>query len=687
MNRAAGSELVVVLAPAGRDARVACTLLQESGMQAIACANLGELMAAVENEAGMLLLTDDALLHADLRPLNAWVRKQPAWSDLPVVVLTSQGGSHERNPAAQRLTGTLANVSFVERPFHATTLISVARSSLRARRRQYQARERLDALREGEERLRLALEAGLLGTWELDLNTRQLVTSARCKAIFGRSPEDNFSHAELCEAVHAEDRARIDQAMADAVGVGDFDVACRCLWSDGSLHWVEIKGRVRRSGAGEPLSMAGVCADVTQRALTEREREGLLAELSAERAVLEQRVTERTADLARANRELREEIEAKQRAEEQLRQSQKIETMGQLVGGVAHDFNNLLMVILGSLELLGRRVSNDAGLLRLVDSAKRGAQRGAGLTQRLLAFARRQDLEPAPVNPAELVSGALELLQRSVGPLVQVRTMPAGDLPNVMVDRNQLEMALLNLAVNARDAMPEGGSITIGMQPHTIEDASDANLPPGEYVSVSVADTGAGMDEATLKKAIEPFFSTKGVGKGTGLGLSMVHGTAKQSGGAFVLKSEPGVGTVAELWLPVAHAPAANAVTAREPVKGRGSGTILMVDDDELVAQSTGAMLEDLGYTVVTFNSGQDALVALEAGAAPDLLLTDQAMPAMTGLELAAQVRQMRPALPILLATGFADFPSDHPLGLPKLTKPFSQDQLAHEVSKLLVSV
>jgi CheY-like chemotaxis protein len=280
-----------------------------------------------------------------------------------------------------------------------------------------------------------------------------------------------------------------------------------------------------------------------------------------------------------------------------------------------------------------------------------------------------------------------DLMQRSVGPQIEIEVRPESSAPPVIVDRIQLEMALLNLVVNARDALDGSGRIAIVVRREHDIGAAETPLAPGDYASISVEDTGPGMDEETLRHAVEPFFSTKGVGHGTGLGLSMVHGMASQSGGAFVLKSRLGHGTTASIWLPSAeHLTVAPEAAPQLPApSGARTGTILMVDDDELVAASTAAMLEDLGYAVVTRHSAKDALEALSSGTVPDLLLTDQAMPVMTGVELAAQVRRLRPGLPILLATGFAELSGSDMHGLAKLTKPFSQAELARELNRLLV--
>ncbi|HSA80855.1 MAG TPA: ATP-binding protein, partial [Geminicoccaceae bacterium] len=354
------------------------------------------------------------------------------------------------------------------------------------------------------------------------------------------------------------------------------------------------------------------------------------------------------------------EIDERMRVEEAYRQAQKMEAIGQLTGGIAHDFNNLLGAVLGSLRLLRKRLADDSADLRLVDGAIEGAERGVSLTQRLLAFARRQDLRPAAVDAAELICGVITMLRGSIGPMVAIESELATDLWQAHVDANQLELALLNLALNARDAMPEGGRLRLGARNATLVDSADDGLAPGDYVCLTVTDDGAGMDEATLARAADPFFTTKGVGKGTGLGLSMVQGVAAQSRGALRLASRSGSGTTAELWLPRAKGPPAITALplAAAPAQLRPC-TILLVDDDALISMATSEMLKDLGHRVIEAPSGGRALEILGAGAAVDVVITDQAMPGMTGTQLAARIRAAWPDLPVIIATGYAELPED----------------------------
>ncbi|WP_316358113.1 PAS domain-containing sensor histidine kinase [Devosia sp.] len=377
------------------------------------------------------------------------------------------------------------------------------------------------------------------------------------------------------------------------------------------------------------------------------------------------------------------EMTERRRAEEQLRQAQKMETIGQLTGGVAHDFNNLLAAIQGNLELLRKRLPDDPQIQRFIDGALQGAQRGASLTSRLLAFARRQDLKPEATDLSQLLDGMRGLMERSLGPLIAIDVTVEPGLPPARVDANQLELAILNLAVNARDAMPEGGRLSIDLR--QLDGGQSGLGLSGAYLRLAVQDTGVGMDDKTLKSAIEPFFSTKELGKGTGLGLSMVHGLAVQLGGALQLKSRVGEGTTAELWLPVAVSPIKEVpdMPLEQTLAPPPSSVILVVDDDALINMSTVDMVQDLGHTVLEAYSGKEALQILGSQRV-DALITDYAMPGMTGVELANRARELHPGLPILLATGYADLPSGTTTDLPRLAKPYQQTELATQISRLL---
>ncbi|VVP54035.1 Sensor histidine kinase RcsC [Pseudomonas fluorescens] len=383
---------------------------------------------------------------------------------------------------------------------------------------------------------------------------------------------------------------------------------------------------------------------------------------------------------AKITRDITEAHQAQQALEktrEALFQAQKMQAIGQLSGGIAHDFNNLLTVILGNLEIVQKRIGDDAKISRLLENATQGALRGVSLTQRMLAFARRQELKTESVDIPQLVQGITGLLRSSLGPGIRVDARFPEDLQPVLADSNQLELALLNLATNARDAMPDGGTVIISAEAQVVLELGHADLPAGRYVCLSLIDSGEGMDAQTLASARDPFFTTKGLGKGTGLGLSMVHGYMEQLGGRFVLKSAKAQGTTAELWIPVAvegvsskplHPPAEPITVPRL--------SVLVVDDDSLVLTSTSLLLEDLGHRVISATSGSQALTLFDQGEVIDLMITDMAMPHMSGAQLAHAVRVLKPDLPIILATGYAERLEGFAAQLPRLPKPFTQMNL-----------
>jgi signal transduction histidine kinase len=387
-----------------------------------------------------------------------------------------------------------------------------------------------------------------------------------------------------------------------------------------------------------------------------------------------------TRDLTERKR-TQEELE---KTREALLQSQKQEAIGQLTGGVAHEFNKLLMAVLSSLELMRKRLPEEPRLLALLENAIAGVNRGAILVERMLAFARRQELKLLPIDVRELVSGMSDLLERSLGPATTLEMRFPPVMRPIVADANQLEMALLNLCVNARDAMPEGGKIIVGACEVDVGADQGRGLASGRYICLSVTDDGTGMDEATLARATEPFFSTKGPGKGTGLGLSMVDGLAEQSGGRFVIKSRLGEGTTAELWLPAgekrAVQPEPEPASVEVPGEHRGL-RVIVVDDDFLILTNTVAMVEDLGHTAFSAASAKEALQILRREAHVDAVVTDQAMPHMTGVQLASAIREEWPDLPVILATGYAELDTGTRSHLRKLSKPFTEAQLAAELA------
>ncbi|MGR4972684.1 response regulator [Pseudomonas sp. LARHCG127] len=547
------SERALILAPLGRDSQIALMILNEAGFAGLICRHLGHLCEELESGAGLLVISSEALVGPDLETLFLQIEQQPAWSDLPIVLLTHHGGP-EQNPAA-RIGMQLGNVTFLERPFHPVTLISLVTTALRGRRRQYEARDRLIDLSNSELRLQTTLET------------------------------------------------------------------------------------------------------------------------------LEQQVEERTAQL-RHN-------------EEALRQSQKMEAVGQLTGGIAHDFNNMLTGIIGSLELLRRRLARGRteDLDSLIDLGVTSANRAAGLTHRLLAFSRRQSLDSKAVQMNTLVLSMGELLQRSLNESIRLDMQLDEQLWVAEADPNQLESALLNLVLNARDAMPNGGNLVVQTRNrHLDADFTEAypNLASGDYVVLSVQDTGCGMPEAVISRAFDPFFTTKPIGQGTGLGLSMIYGFSKQSRGHVTIDSEVDKGTTVNLYLPrfvgeEIHEP--QVATQHAPYAQDGE-TVLIVEDDPAVRVLVSAVLSELGYAFVEAADANGALPILQSSQRIDLLISDVGLPGMNGRQLAEIGRQVRPDLRVLFITGYAEHAAVRggflDPGMQMITKPFTFDLLTAKVREMI---
>jgi signal transduction histidine kinase len=537
----------------GRDGSLALMMLKEAGYTGVIASSLPALCEAVEQGAGMLIIAAEALRGADLEPLLEYLHQQPAWSDLPIVLMTHHGGSEQNG--SSHLSGLLGNVTFLERPFHPVTLISLVSAALRGRRRQYEARDRLIDLSESELRLQRTLET------------------------------------------------------------------------------------------------------------------------------LEQQVEERTAQL-RSN-------------EEALRQSQKMEAVGQLTGGIAHDFNNMLTGIIGSLELLRRRVSRGKldDLDSLIDLGVTSANRAAGLTHRLLAFSRRQSLDSKPVQINQLVTSMGELLQRSLNESIALDMRLDTQLWTAEADPNQLESALLNLALNARDAMPSGGRLvveTCNRHLDSVFTAAYGTLKPGDYVELSVSDTGCGIPESLMGRVFDPFFTTKPIGQGTGLGLSMIYGFARQSRGHVTLHSEVGKGTTVSLFLPRFVGEITPDVTvdpALLPIANSGE-TVLIVEDDPAVRVLVSQVLSELGYAFVEAGDADSALPIIESSQRIDLMISDVGLPGMNGRQLAEIGRQIRPDLKVLFITGYAEHAAVRggflDPGMQLITKPFTFDLLTAKVREMI---
>ena len=547
------SERAIVLAPMGRDGALALMMLKEAGYNGIVASHLPMLCEALDQGAGLLIIAAEALRGVDLEPLLEHLHRQPAWSDLPIVLMTHHGGSEQNG--SSHLSGLLGNVTFLERPFHPITLISLVSAALRGRRRQYEARDRLIDLSQSELRLQRTLET------------------------------------------------------------------------------------------------------------------------------LEQQVEERTAQL-RHN-------------EEALRQSQKMEAVGQLTGGIAQDFNNMLTGIIGSLELLRRRISRGKldDLDGLIDLGVTSANRAAGLTHRLLAFSRRQSLDSKPVNLNELVTSMGELLQRSINESISLDMRLTGEPWTAEADPNQLESALLNLVINARDAMPGGGKLVVETTNRRLDSvftAAYGTLTPGDYVELSVSDNGCGIPDTVIGRVFDPFFTTKPIGQGTGLGLSMIYGFARQSHGHVTIHSEVGKGTTVSLFLPrFIGQPTADvrADPALLPFANAGE-TVLIVEDDPAVRALVSQVLSELGYAFVEAGDADSALPIIESTQRIDLMISDVGLPGMNGRQLAEIGRQLRPDLKVLFITGYAEHAAVRggflDPGMQLITKPFTFDLLTAKVREMI---
>jgi PAS domain S-box-containing protein len=540
-------------------------------------------------------------------------------------------------------------------------------------------------LRDSEDLLGLAEEAGRLGIFEWQVASNTVRLSPKFMSLYGLTAFDGrYESWRAC--VFREDQIRVTELIESAfeAGAREFSAEFRIIRaSDNALRWIESRNIVFYDSGQRPVRVVGVNVDVT-------EQKRAIVQLRAFTETLEERVKERT-------RELEAEYEARQRVEEALRQAQKIEAVGQLTGGIAHDFNNLLTVVLGGLDTIGRLIPNlpdspaAARILRARDMALQGAQRAVSLTSRLLAFSRQQPLAPKPLDANRLVSGVCELLRRTLGEAVSLETVLAGGLWHTFADANQLENAILNLALNARDAMPDGGKVTMETANCYLDEAYVDQLAEpvtrGQYVMIAVADMGMGMDRVTLDRAFEPFFTTKDVGKGTGLGLSQVYGFVRQSSGHVKIYSEIGEGTTVKIYLPryIGDAGAAKADDgAGEAVRAIGTESILVVEDDDALRAYTTETLRELGYFVIEAASGAAALASL-AKHPVDLLFTDVVMPGgVNGRQLADEAQRRWPGLKVLFTTGYTRNAIVHhgrlDPGIHLIGKPFSFQELAARI-------
>jgi PAS domain S-box-containing protein len=536
-------------------------------------------------------------------------------------------------------------------------------------------------LRESEERFRLIADSAPVLMWVTQLDRRRSFVNRAYVDFLGITYEEAVDF-DWRSIIHPDDADRIlAESIAGEATLKTFVLIGRFRGGDGEWHWMRSVSQPRWGPGGEHIGFIGAAHDITDAKRAEQS----LRELNE---TLERRVAERTADLRAALDRLQDEIAERERAEEALRQAQKMEAVGRLTGGIAHDFNNLLTPVIGGLEILVANVG-EPRLQRLAQAALESSRRGAKLTGQLLTFSRIQRIRIAPVAVNQVIDNLRQILRHTIGTGIAIRTELGAPSLHALCDENQLENAILNLAINARDAMPEGGALTIATE--IVREPGDAELETGDYVRICVSDTGTGMAPEVAARATEPFFSTKPFGKGTGLGLAQVYGIARQAGGTLRIDSREGEGTTVCVLLPHVEPAAAGATEAETAAEAPGPGTaraarIMVVDDDAEVRTFLKELLEDSGHQVTTFDAPEAAVEAIGA-AAPDLALIDFAMPSMNGAQLARALRECRPDLPIAFVTGYAESQLlENALGpeVPVLRKPFGTDELGALVERML---
>ncbi|KQO95648.1 ATPase [Methylobacterium sp. Leaf92] len=671
-------ERVLILTPRGRDAAVIEGVLDRSGIHATICANVAEWLTELREGAGTALVTEEALADGDTADVFAWLDAQQPWSDFPFIVLaTRQAG--RRTQSAAELLRRLGNVVLLERPINAETLTSAVVSSLRARRRQYQARQHLLERERAQEQLRLAneelerrvaertrevetahetlafaLDAAGMSSWDIDYVAGTHRRSPRFDAVFGYADTgQSWDRETFLAHVVDEDRETAEDAFANVPKTGRLDLECRIRRADGAVRWIAMRGRVKSGEADRPERIAGILMDRTDQHVTE----------------------------------------------EALRQAQKMEAIGQLTGGVAHDFNNLLTVIVGGLDMMLRRPDQPDRVKRLAEAAMGAARRGEQLTQQLLAFSRRQMLRPKTLNPNRLLLDFRPLAERAATGAVELAFDLDPALDPIRIDPAQFESAVLNLIVNARDALEgRGGHARIAVTSRNVRlgtaAVADRGVPPGPYVVISVTDTGSGIPPDKLQRVFEPFFTTKEVGKGTGLGLSQVYGFTRSAKGFAQIESEVGKGTTVSLYFPRSTDPAGEEIgpgpVGAIPLRRAGEGeTVLLVEDDEQVLGMAVESLEELRYRVIVTRNAAEALEHLHGVERIDILFSDVVMPGgMNGSQLAVEARRVRPDIKILLTSGYvANLDEGQVIGqgeLPVLNKPYRRDELARSLRLVL---
>ena len=664
MNRLPSPELseqALILAPIGRDAEVATRMLAEAGIPARTCVDLRALLDELRAGAGFAMVTEEALVGADVRSIVDWIEAQPEWSDFPFVLLTHRGGGLERNPAAARHLKMLGNVTFVERPFHPTTLVSLAEAALRGRRRQYEARSRLAQLSESEQQFRTLADSIPTLCWSAGPDGAILWYNQQWYDYTGTDAEQMRGWG--WQSVHDPlVLPTVLQRWRDAIATGTmFEMVFPLRAADGSFRPFLTRVQPVRNRADRIVWWFGTNTDIS----IQHEAEEALRRLATE---LEARVEQRTRD--------------HEQAQDALRQAQKMDAIGQLTGGVAHDFNNLLTVIRGSVDLLRRDGLSDDKRARYVDAIGSTADRAAKLTGQLLAFARRQALTPELFDAGASLQEVANIVRTLTGSRVVLDVELPADPVFTLADRGQFDTAIVNMAINARDAMNGEGTLIIRLGAVSGIPAIRAHEPArGDFVAVTITDTGSGIATDDVDRIFEPFFTTKDVGSGTGLGLSQVIGFAKQSGGDIRVDSVAGEGTTFTLYLPRAY-PGERDMTERDAPNATltGDGTcVLVVEDNEQVGAFATQALRELGYQSVLARDGSMALAELDKGCDRfHIVFSDVVMPGMSGIELANEIRRRHASIPVVLTSGYSDVLAQNGShGFELLHKPYSVDQLS----------
>jgi len=689
---AAEGHRVLIVAPYGRDAESVSGLLTSNGYDARICDTFGEVAAHLDAHAGVILVTEEALA-SDLSPLESALMVQPPWSDIPFILLTGRRAGRDRPAEAmrQRLPSNATNVVLIERPLSAESLLSTIVSAMRARQRQFVIRDQLAELDTQRTRLETLLENLPIGVAFLDTQGSSVLTNPAFKQFSksGKCPAFDVD-AELHWQAQDRDGAPLPRDKFPSAralkGEHVTGIELRYYGLDSGPVWTRASSVPLLNDDGSVAGAISVLVDIDEQKRAQ-EKLAHVAEM------LESQVAARTIELQNALSDLRKETAERAKAEAALRQSQKMEAVGQLTGGIAHDFNNMLTGIIGAIDLMRRRIASGRydDLDRFMEAASTSAQRAAGLTSRLLAFSRRQLLDSKPTDINALVRSLSNLLHRAADENVSVAVETKDGIPAALVDANQLESAILNLVINARDAMPQGGKLTVETSAVDLDEAyceAHPGIASGPYVVIAVSDTGVGMTPELIEKAFDPFFTTKPLGQGTGLGLSMVYGFAKQSNGQVRIHSAPGQGTSVKIYLPAAEQGAIQpAEHAQSSPQGAGQA-VLLVEDDPSVRLLIGEVLSELGYRAIKASDANAAIKVLESSQAIDMMISDVGLPGMNGRQLAEVAREYHPTVPILFVTGYAENAAIRAdfLGtdMAVISKPFQVEELAAKISEML---